>query len=138
MPKQWNHRDRAAEESLIRAAIRKVITEHVAGGDKPPTVKDLADAAGLRRDYLYEHKELLAEFKNSLSELEGKSVAVMDLEAERDNLKEVISGLRGQLSERDEEVRHLRLLLAETTYALEQEQRGQVGPPDGPPHLQSV
>lgn len=137
MAKQWTHRDRDAEKRLIVAAMDQVIERHVAGGSKPPPIKELADTAGIRRDYLYEHKELLDEYRNRVAAVENKSVAVIDLEAEVDALKAAKAKLQAQAKVDAEEIRHLRLLLAETTLALDTEMHRH-DPPTGPPHLESI
>lgn len=118
MTRQWVRRDHDAERTAIADAIERVLAD-VTADSQPPTVTDLAEAANLRRDYLYEHKDLLAEFKSGLAKKTGKSARLISVEKELREQKEKAQSFRLEIEEKDETIRVLRLLLAETTLELD-------------------
>jgi hypothetical protein len=121
MTRQWVKRDPDTEKAAIADAIEGLLSE-VTPESQPPSVSDLATEAGLRRDYLYDHKDLLAEFKAGIAKRSGKSTRLIALEKEVVEQRERIGALRNESAEKDEEIRVLRLLLAETSLALDDAQ----------------
>jgi hypothetical protein len=118
MTRQWVRRDHAAERAAIAGAIERVLSE-VTPDVQPPTVTDLATAANLRRDYLYEHKDLLAEFKSGVAKKVGKSARLIAVEKELREEKGRTKSLQSEVANQREEIRVIRLLLAETALELD-------------------
>ncbi|WP_299924181.1 hypothetical protein [uncultured Nocardioides sp.] len=118
MTRQWVRRDHDAERAAIADAIERILSG-VTADSQPPTVTDLAEAANLRRDYLYEHKDLLAQFKSGVAKKTGKSARLISVEKELREQKEKAKSLQSEIAQRDEEIRVLRLLLAETSLELD-------------------
>ena len=118
MTRQWARRDHDAEHAVIRTAITQML-ETLTADSQPPTIKELAEAANLRRDYLYDHKELIAEYKAAVSARTGKSARFIALEEELRRKKEQLDAVRAESAMKDEQIRMLRLVLAETALELE-------------------
>lgn len=118
MTRQWIRRDRQAEATAIGTAITQLL-ESMTADSEPPTVTDLAAASNLRRDYLYDHKELISQFKQAVQVRTGKSGRFLALEADLKRKKDQVRELRDQCAFKDEQIRVLRLTLAETTLELD-------------------
>ena len=118
MTRNWTRRDRDAEEVRIKEAAERLLSE-ITEDSQPPTARDLARAVGMHPNYVYEHKEVVREFTLEVTRRTGKSIQLLKLEKELREEREKTHSLSAQLAQQKEQIRILRLLLAETTLELD-------------------
>lgn len=114
-------RDRAAERAAITAAAERLVAGtplYSASGNLTQT--ELIVESQLRRDVVYEHRDLIDVFKAQIKAQHSVPSAMQAVIDERDRLAAQIADIKTELAREREIARTLRRLAAELSLELDQ------------------
>ncbi|MER5375930.1 hypothetical protein [Streptomyces sp. NPDC002553] len=114
-------RDRAAERSAIQAAADRLLAGtplHSASGKLTST--ELINKSGLRRDVVYEHRDLVDEFKAQVKARHGVPEAAQKIAGHAASLDTELKDVKADLQRERDTNAYLRRVITELSIELEQ------------------
>ena len=114
-------RDRTAEQATIRAAIDRLLAgTPLRSSSGKLTTSALIDETGLRRDVVYEHSDLIDEFKARIKAQRSTPAAFQQLTDQNVTLAAELATTKQQLAAEQATASALRKALAELSLELHQ------------------
>ncbi|MFI5635448.1 hypothetical protein ACIA8E_40150 [Streptomyces sp. NPDC051664] len=122
-------RDRAAERSAIQAAADRLLAGtplHSASGKL--TATELINESGLRRDVVYEHRDLVDDFKAQVKARHSVPEVAQKMADHAASLKAELKDVKADLQRERDTNAYLRRVITELSIELEQSrQQGTIG-----------
>jgi hypothetical protein len=114
-------RDKTADRAAITAATGRLLSGtplHSATGKL--TCTELITESGLRRDVVYEHRDLIDAFKAQVKAQHHVPTAMQAIITERDELARRLTGIKAELADEQTRTATLRRVAAELSLELHQ------------------